>query len=68
MDFVPAYLHAIWTVMVFAGFIVVFVWACRPAHKGRFEQAARIPLDDDKVVDESLAVAPSEPAEEKTWA
>ncbi|MFI4998298.1 MAG: cbb3-type cytochrome oxidase subunit 3 [Reyranellales bacterium] len=34
----------IWAVVLFAG---ILVWALRPRNRRRFEQDARIPLNDD---------------------
>jgi len=40
---VLASIWTVWAVMVFAG---IAYWAWRPANRRRFEQDARIPLDD----------------------
>lgn len=37
-------LWTLWAVAVFAGIVI---WALRPANRHRFEQDARIPLNDD---------------------
>ncbi|MGD9883608.1 MAG: cbb3-type cytochrome oxidase subunit 3 [Reyranella sp.] len=34
----------VWAVLVFTGIVS---WALRPANRGRFEQASRIPLDEE---------------------
>lgn len=34
----------VWAVLVFAGIVS---WALRPANRRRFEQASRIPLEDE---------------------
>jgi cytochrome c oxidase cbb3-type subunit 4 len=34
----------VWAVLVFAGIVS---WALRPANRRRFEQASRIPLDEE---------------------
>jgi cytochrome c oxidase cbb3-type subunit 4 len=34
----------VWAVLVFSGIVR---WAWRPANRGRFEQDARIPLNDE---------------------
>jgi cytochrome c oxidase cbb3-type subunit 4 len=36
-----------WTMIVFALFIGIAVWAYSGSNKATFDQAARIPLDDD---------------------
>jgi cytochrome c oxidase cbb3-type subunit 4 len=36
-----------WTMIVFALFIGITVWAYSGSNKATFDQAARIPLDDD---------------------
>ncbi len=36
-----------WTVFVFVLFIAIVVWVFRGKRKKGFEQAARIPLEDD---------------------
>lgn len=36
-----------WTVIAAVIFLGVTVWALRSARKGEFDQAARIPIDDD---------------------
>lgn len=40
-----ASIWTVWAVLVFAG---IAFWAWRPANRSRFEQDARIPLDDSK--------------------
>ena len=40
---VLASIWTVWAVVVFAG---IAFWAWRPANRRRFEQDARIPLDD----------------------
>jgi cytochrome c oxidase cbb3-type subunit 4 len=40
-------LTSIWTVWAVVLFIGILVWALRPANRQRFEQDARIPLNDD---------------------
>lgn len=44
-----ASIHAWWTVLLFVTFIGIVVWAFQSARKGDFDEAARLPLDDDEV-------------------
>ncbi len=46
-------IHMVWTVVVFILFICIGTWAYSSANKESFEKAARMALDDDKVVDET---------------
>ena len=39
--------HAWWTVALLAVFVGIVVWAFGPRRRHAFEEAARIPLDDD---------------------
>jgi len=36
-----------WLLLLVAGFVVVLVYALRPKNKKKFDEAARIPLDED---------------------
>jgi cytochrome c oxidase cbb3-type subunit 4 len=38
-------LWLVWLVLLFAGIVV---WAMWPGHRQRFEQAARIPFEEDR--------------------
>ena len=40
-------IHSIWTVMLFILFIGIIVWAWSAKRKKSFEQAARMPLEDE---------------------
>lgn len=40
-------LTSIWTVWAVVLFVGILVWALRPANRQRFEQNARIPLNDE---------------------
>lgn len=40
--------HSIWTVIVFVVFIGIVLWAYSGRRKKDFDEAARLPLDDDK--------------------
>jgi len=39
--------HSLWTLALFALFIAIVFWAWSGKRKSEFEQAARLPLDDD---------------------
>ena len=39
--------HSIWTVMLFMLFIGIIVWAWSAKRKPRFDEAARLPLEDE---------------------
>lgn len=39
--------HSIWTALLLIVFIGIVVWAWSGRRKRRFEEAARIPLEDD---------------------
>jgi cytochrome c oxidase cbb3-type subunit 4 len=39
--------HIIWTVALFVLFIGIIIWAWSSNRKKRFDEAARLPLDDD---------------------
>ena len=39
--------HSIWTVALMALFIGIIVWAWSGRRKKAFDEAARLPLDDD---------------------
>jgi len=40
--------HGIWTLLLLLIFIGIVVWAWSARRKQRFEEAAQIPLQDDK--------------------
>ncbi len=40
--------HAVWTVVLFVIFIGIVLWAWSSKRKKRFDEAARLPLDDDE--------------------
>ncbi len=42
-----SWLFSFWTVFVFVVFLGVVFWALRGERREEFEQAARIPLEDD---------------------
>ena len=39
--------HALWTVVLFAIFIAIVIWAWSSKRKKQFDEAARLPLEDD---------------------
>ncbi|MBI3545271.1 MAG: cbb3-type cytochrome c oxidase subunit 3 [Gammaproteobacteria bacterium] len=45
MDF--DFMHSIWTVVMFVLFIGIVAWAWSAKRKRRFDEAARMPLEDD---------------------
>ena len=42
-----AIFHSIWTVVVMLIFIGIVIWAYSSKRKERFDEAARLPLEDD---------------------
>ena len=42
-----AMFHSAWTVIVFVTFIGIVLWAWNGKRKVRFDEAARLPLEDD---------------------
>ena len=42
-----AMFHSVWTVVVFLIFIGIVLWAWSGKRKDRFDEAARLPLEDD---------------------
>jgi cytochrome c oxidase cbb3-type subunit 4 len=41
-------LRALWTLLSFIAFVAIAAWAYSGARKARFEEAARLPLDDER--------------------
>ncbi len=41
--------QTVWTVIAFVFFIAVVIWAYSGARKKDFDEAARMPLDDDEL-------------------
>ena len=41
------FLHSFWVVWMVAIFIAIILWVFWPSHKKRYEEAGRIPLEDD---------------------
>ncbi|MBV1872064.1 MAG: cbb3-type cytochrome c oxidase subunit 3 [Gammaproteobacteria bacterium] len=46
-------LHSIGTVLAFAAFIAICIWAYSPSRKNEFDAAAQLPFDDDELLNES---------------
>ena len=42
-----AMFHSIWTILVMVIFIGIVIWAYSGKRKERFDEAARLPLEDD---------------------
>jgi cytochrome c oxidase cbb3-type subunit 4 len=45
-----ALIHSIWTVLLLIVFIAIVAWAWSKKRKSVFDEAARMPLDDDDEV------------------
>ncbi|MDH3637730.1 MAG: cbb3-type cytochrome c oxidase subunit 3 [Gammaproteobacteria bacterium] len=43
--------HIIWTIVLFAIFLAIVFWAWNGKRKQRFDEAARLPLEDDSTSD-----------------
>ena len=41
-------LRAVWTLMSFVAFLAIVGWAWSGARRRAFDEAARLPLDDDR--------------------
>ncbi|MDH3280635.1 MAG: cbb3-type cytochrome c oxidase subunit 3 [Gammaproteobacteria bacterium] len=39
--------HIIWTLILFVTFLAIIIWAWSGKRKKRFDEAARLPLEDD---------------------
>lgn len=52
MDIGP--IQAIWTIVVMVIFIGITLWAWSSKRKDKFNEAARIPMDDDEPVRQSM--------------
>ena len=40
--------HSFWTLLLFLMFIGIVLWAWSSRRKARFDDAARLPMEDDK--------------------
>lgn len=47
---VIAWVQSIWTIVVMIIFLSVVIWAYSSKRKAEFDEAARLPLDDDDSV------------------
>ena len=47
------FFHGLWTAVLLVIFIGIVVWAWSRKRKKDFDEAARLPLDDDKPVTEA---------------
>ena len=43
--------HALWTLFMMAAFVALIVWVMAGKHKREFDDASRIPLEDDSCPD-----------------
>ncbi len=41
------WIHIVWTVLLLTTFVLIVCWAWSSKQKGRFQDAAQIPLEDD---------------------
>ena len=41
--------HVVWTVVLFVIFVAIIMWAWSSKRKKQFDEAARLPLEDDDV-------------------
>lgn len=65
MDFVHIY-QSIWTVIVFVLFVGIILWAWNGKNKAAFDEAARIPMDDDDQDDDQKDSSITLEQQEKT--
>lgn len=49
-------LHLIWTVVLFAIFVGIAVWAWSGRQRSRFERAAQAPFDDETMTESDEAI------------
>ncbi len=56
-------LRALWTLLSFVAFVGIAVWAYSSLPKKRFDEAARLPLDDDQPL--AAALRPEHQVREK---
>jgi cytochrome c oxidase cbb3-type subunit 4 len=50
MEILPL-IHSIWTIVVMVVFLSIVVWAYSSKRQVKFDEAARLPLDDDDSVE-----------------
>ena len=51
-----AAIHAYWTVLLVVIFIGIWIWAWSGKRKDSFDEASRLPLEDDNDADSKQAV------------
>ncbi|KHD06826.1 Cbb3-type cytochrome oxidase component [Candidatus Thiomargarita nelsonii] len=51
---IVAILQSVWTIVVMVIFLSVVVWAYSRKRKAEFDEAARLPLDDDDSVEATV--------------
>jgi cytochrome c oxidase cbb3-type subunit 4 len=50
MEILPL-IHSIWTIVVMVLFLGIVVWAYSSKRQVKFDEAARLPLDDDDSIE-----------------
>jgi len=50
MEILPL-IHSIWTIVVMVVFLGIVVWAYSSKRQVKFDEAARLPLDDDDSIE-----------------
>lgn len=50
MEILPL-IHSIWTIVVMVVFLSIVVWAYSSKRQVKFDEAARLPLDDDDSIE-----------------
>ena len=45
-----SFVQSIWTVVAMAFFIGIVIWAYSGKRKKEFDEASRLPLEDDKII------------------
>jgi cbb3-type cytochrome oxidase subunit 3 len=49
MDDFYSFIKSLWVVWMMVLFVGIVIWVFLPRNRGRFRQAAEIPLDDDEL-------------------
>lgn len=47
--------HMIWTLLLIIAFIGIVVWAYSSRRKSDFDEAARLPLEDDELISNKVS-------------
>ena len=47
-------IQSIWTIIVMVVFIGIFIWAWSSGRKNIFDEASRIPMDDDEPANQEI--------------